>query len=347
MPVARNVPKLADLMLLPEDEKRRQLLALLQAEACSQKPRKSDRAWRMPELTADGRTASAGPSFSFAWRCAEVEMAAEVWARLAEACRLLFVNREGSSWLPAEARPRCLPEAVAAAVFARHTAGASYDPARSGAEWWAQVRHSGHEEEAVQFHWDTDEAAVEQHGVNLHPHLSTVTYLTDCGAPTLVLDRRNTRRPQDVASTYGPMQSGALSYPRRGKHLVFDGQLLHGTVPRRCCVAGERVTFLVNVWLDHRPSHCHRAPRAFARRLGAEREVAVSEPTDLKTRALPRALGNGGGGGCQGCDLFEAKFSRQWGWQRLCVPLPVAGVAEGTEVLEWPEGSGARLWSAV
>ena len=32
---------------------------------------------------------------------------------------------------------------------------------------------SGHSEEGIQFHWDTDEVAVERHGVNVHPHLST------------------------------------------------------------------------------------------------------------------------------------------------------------------------------
>ena len=53
---------------------------------------------------------------------------------------------------------------------------------------------------------------------------STVTYLTDCGAPTFVLDRRNPPRPLDVAIAYGPVRRGLLSCPRVGKHIVFDGQ---------------------------------------------------------------------------------------------------------------------------
>ena len=37
---------------------------------------------------------------------------------------------------------------------------------------YSSIQDSGHEEEGIQFHWDTDEAAVERHGINVHPHLS-------------------------------------------------------------------------------------------------------------------------------------------------------------------------------
>ena len=52
-----------------------------------------------------------------------------------------------------------------------------------------------------------------------------------------------------------------LSYPRVGKHLAFDGHLLHG-VPRNLFVEQPtskvkeekvRITLLVNVWLCHQP----------------------------------------------------------------------------------------------
>ena len=56
--------------------------------------------------------------------------------------------------------------------------------------------------------------------------------------------------------------SGAtLSWPKQWKHLAFDGQLLHGTVPEctaNIAVPSRRLTFLVNVWLHHRPSNCRR-----------------------------------------------------------------------------------------
>ena len=37
----------------------------------------------------------------------------------------------------------------AMAIFEHHTAGCEFDPARSGAEWWSQVRQSGHREEGM------------------------------------------------------------------------------------------------------------------------------------------------------------------------------------------------------
>ena len=42
---------------------------------------------------------------------------------------------DASFWLPAGAAPRGRLEAIADAVFRRHTAGATFDAARSGAEW--------------------------------------------------------------------------------------------------------------------------------------------------------------------------------------------------------------------
>ena len=39
---------------------------------------------------------------------------------------------------------------------------------------------------SIGMHWDKDEDLVDQQGINIHPHLSTVTYLSDAGAPTLV-----------------------------------------------------------------------------------------------------------------------------------------------------------------
>jgi len=46
-----------------------------------------------------------------------------------------------------------------------------------------QVRESGHEEEAIGMHWDKDEALVDEQGINVHPHLSTVRPLGDRESP--------------------------------------------------------------------------------------------------------------------------------------------------------------------
>lgn len=96
---------------------------------------------------------------------------------LCATCRLVFAL-DGSSWMPCSGKPKCFAESLAQEIFRFHTKGGSFDPLRSGAEWWAQVRDTGHEEEAIRFHWDTDEAAVERHGVNVHPHLSRLVRAT-------------------------------------------------------------------------------------------------------------------------------------------------------------------------
>ena len=43
-------------------------------------------------------------------------------------------------------------------------------------------------EDAVGWHWDKDYSA-EANGVNVHPHIGTVTYLCDNGAPTVFLEK--------------------------------------------------------------------------------------------------------------------------------------------------------------
>jgi len=85
----------------------------------------------------------------------------------------------------------------------------------------------------------------------VHPTLSTITYLTDVGAPTLIL---NVTCPD--GNRYQPRvpDLGVLLFPQENKHVTFRGDLLHGVVgplgrrnpnhdTRR-----PRITFLVNWW---------------------------------------------------------------------------------------------------
>jgi hypothetical protein len=75
-------------------------------------------------------------------------------------------------------------ERMAADIFAYHTAGTTLDASTSGAEWWVQRRERGDEEETIGWHWDKDEYAVDTYQINIHPHLSTVTYLRCVARPT-------------------------------------------------------------------------------------------------------------------------------------------------------------------
>ena len=304
-------------------------------------------------VEAEGST-----SLDYRFRCGALRLTGSEAETLCTDCSMAFALNS-SNWLAATAEPRCALERLARSIFEAHTAGVIFDPATSGAEWWAQVRGGGHRHEGIEFHWDVDEHLCDLPperggtGLHVHPHLSTVTYLTKVGAPTLILDAGSpTAATQSaVASLYGPIRSGALSYPRLGKTVVFDGAKLHGAVPCRGggAPAGQtRVTFLVNVWLGHRPHAVEALPASLAASmsqawkphatLGAlstglapPPKLRVSEPATGGVAAGGVAVGgaaSGGAadaanaGGSQASSLLEVAFGRNDKVHAIRVPLP-------------------------
>jgi hypothetical protein len=187
-----------------------------------------------------------------------------------------------SFWLPADATPEGPLEALAQQIFRFHTAGAqpSIDIHKSGCEWWTNVTRSELLRSAnagdIKMHFDKDEHAYAAYGLVVHPVLSTVTYLSDAGAPTVLLP--NVVLGGSVAGSAAYVRTGEkgspgpssepdvlLVPPRAGRHLCFDGRWLHGA-PVACVpmVAGgvgdsyERVTFCANIWINHKPGNTVR-----------------------------------------------------------------------------------------
>ena len=158
----------------------------------------------------------------------------------------------------------------------------------TGAEWWVQIKsisnksfdtpisESNNSDEAVDLHYDKDEALAETFGLGSFPTLSTVTYLTDTNSnvqsniigqsPTIIFPHVY-HQGEDHS-----IHQTILSYPKKGKHLVFDGRLLHGAPSnlalrkRPISVNSEtistdvetnsiRVTFLVNIWIGNKPAN--------------------------------------------------------------------------------------------
>jgi hypothetical protein len=207
----------------------------------------------------------------------------------------------------------CILEELALSIFdyhVKHPSGAlseyrdmAFDPRSSGAEWWIQVKDlemdqkaSGEKEEgedesppstaaAIDLHYDKDEDIAEKYGVGVFPVVSTVTYITTSpgtvstapAQPTIIL-------PITINDPVGlPIFDYILSYPRVGKHINFDGRLLHGapSVPLFSPPPGQthpsatdgsrqfnkRITFLVNVWLNHHPAGVQRLPADIATNL--------------------------------------------------------------------------------
>lgn len=196
---------------------------------------------------------------------------------------------------PCQMKPRCVLEELALDIFRKHTEKLDktyFIPEQSGAEWWTLVlddqpcdasksdeSDDGDESDEVGMHFDADYGLEDQApNLLLHPRLATVTYLSDCGAPTVVFDRRSPL-PNDtqMKALCGPIERAWLSHPRIGKHIAFDGRLLHGapatffpsspdmtktddneTPPAAKKIKleetqGKRYTLLVNIWLNHCP----------------------------------------------------------------------------------------------
>lgn len=142
-----------------------------------------------------------------------------------------------------------------------------------GAEWWIQVKKNlastgdgkdASGSDAVDLHYDKDEELAEKYGLGAFPILSTVTYLTDdfSSNPTVIFGRTYEQPDDEIISNM------LVSHPVLGKHLVFDGRLLHGApnaelhknylVPdetkKKQASSDVRVTLLVNVWANRKPA---------------------------------------------------------------------------------------------
>jgi hypothetical protein len=169
-------------------------------------------------------------------------------------------------WLPCQMEPRCALESVVHSIFQMHLSDIdprTYVPEQSGAEWWTLVLdesddksdsaptrksapdasaaaasagsdHDSDDEEdegdEVGLHFDADYGLEDQvPNLLLHPRVATVTYLTDYGAPTVIFNRKSPH-PSDTSkqSLAGSIDTIWVSHPRIGKHLAFDGRLLHG-----------------------------------------------------------------------------------------------------------------------
>jgi len=168
------------------------------------------------------------------------------------------------------------------------------DSGDDGHDTSADDEEEDEEGDEVGLHFDADYGLEDQApNLLLHPRLATVTYLSDVGAPTVVFDRRSPP-PDDPEKKMleGDIRRGWLSHPRVGKHVYFDGRLLHGApatffpaaataarkdgirTPHRAHrsenhAAGEggeppqkrarqmresrRITLLVNIWINHCP----------------------------------------------------------------------------------------------
>jgi hypothetical protein len=249
-------------------------------------------------------------------------------------------------WIDHTHMPRCNLEQMAYDILNFYCPPSNESkpaPAICGAEWWVQIRpapdkisrysvlnsssndnvdpnYDANETEAnhgVSFHWDKDEdlRLLCNGTVYVHPHLSTVTYLTenhDTSAPTFIAEEfrvhnltgewivpeqpldgdKNAAIDNKHATASSPdmrtsKSSAFLSWPALGKHLCFDGRYLHAAPSNlqknshtklnltpdilsdedsatnvKTQRRSRRYTFLVNIWIHHKPLNVHPFPES-------------------------------------------------------------------------------------
>lgn len=122
----------------------------------------------------------------------------------------------------------------------------------------------------------------------MFPQVSTVTYLTEGGAPTVVLDRVPDSFSGAVSSE--PIDEAAACFPEVGRHLAFDGRKLHAAPKALSASKGPpevRATFLVNCWLDHRPSGVSPFPEVALDKMSSTDLASFDFHADARRPAAP------------------------------------------------------------
>ncbi|CAE7358917.1 CHR12, partial [Symbiodinium sp. KB8] len=122
----------------------------------------------------------------------------------------------------ARTEPRCGLEQLVAEITSWHQRRLGLEVL--GSEWWTLWLDG--EDDDVGWHWDADYEARERGDVQ-HPLLGTVTYLEAGGsvAPTAVLE--DCFETELLAGKGTVVARAHLSLPVPGKHICFDGRLLH------------------------------------------------------------------------------------------------------------------------
>lgn len=164
--------------------------------------------------------------------CAVPFVAADGILRPDEAAQLYaaYSGRSGGEfWFGRSDEPRDILEAAVLRLFEydlQHILPVGVAATVAGVSWRIvdlDLRQRQHT-----FHFDSDEGtdyAVENAPL-IHPLLSTVTYLSDLGGPTVVMNY-TMADPEDPLKVPSNMW---LVMPRAGKHLAFDPRLFHGVL---------------------------------------------------------------------------------------------------------------------
>lgn len=213
-------------------------------------------------------------------------------------CAIIFDSRSintdeenyssGSTYfIKSNETPQNSLERIALEIFKYHSRDIKdLNPDLSGAEWWSQVIHPFDD---IGVHWDRDYGLEEEKGEHVHPLYGTVTYLSSKGAPTVVFNKIGSNQADE--DILGKINEMAISSTQIGNHLRFNGNLLHAAPANFLHdeeedeeddseddedesedevddlerleklfskLPNRRISFLVNIWINHIPSQSQR-----------------------------------------------------------------------------------------
>ena len=167
--------------------------------------------------------------------------------------------QENSFWVPlykAHGGSRRKPlSAIEAAAHHLHRLvfGDAQTPVVGG-EWWLRGEDGPVANQGLGFHFDKDESAQVSRDVMRFPEISTVTYLSSVGAPTLILNQTIGLGADEMEPRLA--RNGLLVHPKVNRHVVFRGEFHHGVVGKLAggAATGRRVVLLINWWRAPAPT---------------------------------------------------------------------------------------------
>ena len=199
-----------------------------------------------------------------------------------------------------------------------------------GCEWWYRDQEVGGQE----FHFDKDEVAIHAADVMRHPDVTTVTYLSSAGAPTVVLNQTIGYGAAEMEPRLA--REGLVVHPQRNTPLAFRGNLHHGVVaalaPRNKppVHAERRRVLLINWWAAPAvpPPVCMPLDTAAWLERGLLRDAP---PPDAPSRAAPPFSEDARDGHAVGrrhpAPLAEASAASLLAADASRVPIEVGGSA--------------------
>ena len=198
-----------------------------------------------------------------------------------------YVDNKGTTWWQPKSEPRRFSIEQMIEIIGKMDFPEGMPRNILGAEYWIQERRG---DEDGGFHYDKDESAASNKQRMIFPSLSTITYLTDGGAPTMVLNQTTNQ----FGNTEVPAvpTEGWLSFPETGKHLWFRGTAQHG-VPGSLCqhkCDEMRLVLLIN-WWDHAPEppNCQRLMNRKVKELGLQR-ISKDRLKQIKAELVPEEI---------------------------------------------------------